>query len=86
MHEKIATSIQLESCLRKRMKRLASILQISESELMQQSLEFYISKSDICKRALRKITESEKYVEDLKRANAKNYGSGTIIGQVRLKK
>ena len=62
---KIATSVYLGRPIRQKLKRIANILDVTETSLVEKALEYYFSKSKITREALRKCREKETFFRGL---------------------
>ena len=67
MIEKITTTVSLERQLRKKLKRLASILEQTESSIMEAALRYYFDKSTLCRESWKLITDRDRFFEGLKK-------------------
>lgn len=82
MEEKVTASFSIEKRMKEKIARLSNILGCSESDFIATSVDYFLDKSDVGKKALKKITDNKKYLEGIERgkdANRKHYGGGTIL-------
>ena len=62
---KIATSISLPRSMRRKLKRISNILDVTETSLVEQALEYYFSNSKITREAQKKITENDRFLQEI---------------------
>ena len=62
---KIGTSILLPRSMRQKLKRISNILNVTESGLMNDALEYYFSNSKITKEAMKRLTENDKFLQEI---------------------
>ena len=65
MNEKIQTSLYLEFHLRKKLKRVSKILEVTESSVMEDALRHYFSNSKVIQEAQKKIVDNLQFLENL---------------------
>ena len=65
--EKITTTLSLEAYLRNKLKRIAKILEQTESSVMEEALRFYFENSTICREVWEIITHKDEFLEALKK-------------------
>ena len=70
------TSVTLERSIRQKLRRIAKILDKTESSIMESALKDYFANSTIVKEAQRKIVEYDKYLKSVGRTakRAISYG------------
>ena len=85
---KEGTSVKLSKSTLEKLKRVSSIMEMTVSDFVEESLNFYFEKSDVGKKCMKRILQNQRYVESMergKRSNQSHIGSGTIIGEIQLK-
>ena len=80
LQEKIQTSLYLEFHLRKKLKRVSKILEVTESSIMESALKDYFQNSKVIQEAQKKIVENDAYLKSVGRTATREISYGNSEG------